>query len=102
MKKTIVRTWSGNGTDEFDKAGIKAWSLLNKSIGKHNDSVFNSKYIFRYIDIEFKSGSRYYQIGWNNEANDRCKYTSVIDSIINKFDCKTIDSFLIYVELVKE
>lgn len=102
MKKTIVRTWSGNGTDEFNKAGIKAWELLNKPIGKHNDSVFNSKHIFRYIDIEFKSGSRDYQIGWNNESNDIYKYASVKESIISKFNCKTIDSFLIYVELVKE
>ena len=101
MKKSLSRTWEGNSIGEFNKAGIKAWRLLIKSSNMKDIDVFNSNTIYRRISIIVESDDREYKMFWNNEETDMYKFANLKNVILCCFNCKSIDSFQIYVRLVK-
>ncbi len=106
MKESLERTWEGTGIEEFKDASIDAYVLLTKTSDNCIFSIFNSKSIYRHIDIVVESEDHTYRNHWSNYAyngiKSKIKFVRLQNDIIHCFNCETISSFRIYVEFVKE
>lgn len=102
MKKSLVRTWEGNGADEFHKAQKEALNLLTRSNNSvDTNDVFDETYMFRYINVEFNTENNTRNISWNNETGTQAEFMEFYYNYLSMFKCNKIKSFHIYVELVK-
>ena len=106
MKESLERTWEGTGIEEFKDASIDAYVLLIGTFDGDILSIFNSRSVYRWIDIRVKSGDNEYRIYWSNYirniSKSKIKFARLQSDIIHCFDCETIDSFKICVELIEE
>lgn len=106
MRKSLKRIWEGTGIEEFKDASIDAYILLIEEFEDDILSIFNSRSVYRYIDIRVKSGDHEYKIYWSNYMRNitksKFKFACLQSDIIHCFDCETIDSFKICVDLFEE
>lgn len=104
MKKSLVRTWKGNGTDEFRKALDTAWTLFTRPQYKDENIVYDRKYMFRYISFEIKDIFDHccVESAWNNETGNEDELEELHTRSVYNFSVGNIGSFYIYIELVKE
>lgn len=104
MKKSLVRTWEGNGTDEFRKALDAVWMLFTSQQHKDENIVYDRKYMFRYISFEIKDvfNRHCVESAWNNETGNEHELDELYARSLYNFSLGKISSFYIYVELVKE
>ena len=104
MKKTIVRTWSGNGKDEFRKALDTVWMLFTRTQYKDKNIVYDRKYMFRYISFEIKDifDRRCVESAWNNETGNEDELDELYTRSLYNFSIGNFGSFYISIELVKE
>ena len=102
MKKGLSRSWEGHSKNEYDKDVIDAYGLLTNTFHMKYVDIFNSNTVYRYMDIVIRSGDHEYKIFWDNEVDNGLeRFVDLKNAIISCFDCNTIDSFQIYVRLVK-